>query len=291
MNAIQRPSYDEGTGSGVMMRVPAIRIVALALFLAVLYAFDFLNLAWADTARTAPQVLLLVALLNTVVLSALICRLRASGWRLVMIVFLLFYGTKTFLVGIEAIYLSDVLTPSLTRSLFLNGLAVAAIFSVLAVWALGRWRSAVAEGASAAAMLTPRAIFGHLGRLALAGVLFLVLFIGGGLLIFTPLAHALDPVQAAAYSAGFEAPVWLPLFVVARGMLWALLAMPAIRALGRRSVSSALLLGLVFAVLMADNLFFPGEIAPAMRAAHVVELFVENVFYGVLLVWLFGQRA
>jgi hypothetical protein len=40
---------------------------------------------------------------------------------------------------------------------------------------------------------------------------------------------------------------------------------------------------------MADSLLFPGDIAPAMRAAHVGELFVENLLFGAMLVWLLGR--
>lgn len=291
MNVTQSPGYDNAELAGARRAAMTSRFTALVLLLALLYAIDFLNLAWSETARTAPLILLLVALLDTALLSAAVCRLRASGWRLAGIVFLLFYGVKTFLVGIEAVYLSDVLTPALARSLFVNGLVVAGVFSPVAVWALGRWAARGDELVQKGTGPSPRSIAGWLGRLLLAGILYLILFIGGGLLVFTPLANALDPVEAAVYSAGFEAPVWLPLFLVARGMLWALLALPAIRHLGRRSWVNGLLLGLVFAVLMADSLLFPGEIAPAMRAAHVVELFVENLLYGLVLVRLLGEEV
>lgn len=289
MNTTRSQPYRRGEDSGAAYVATAIKFVALALLLALLYALDFLNLAWSETTRRAPLILLLVALLDTAVLNAAICRLRASGWRLAGMVFLLFYGVKTFLVGIEAVYLGDVLTPSLARSLFVNGLIVAGVFSPVAVWVLGRWQGRDGEIGQAGTALAARSAAGWLGRLLLAGTLYLILFIASGLLVFTPLANALDPVEAAVYAAGFEAPAWLPLFLVARGMLWALLALPAIRAVGRRSWRNGLLLGLVFAVLMADSLLFPGDIAPSMRAAHVAELFAENLLYGLALAWLLGR--
>lgn len=287
MNTTRGQSYPVHDGAGATPLMRAAKFAVLVLLLALLYAVDFLNLAWSETARTAPLILLLVALLDTAVLSAAICRLRAGGWRLAGIAFLIFYGVKTLLVGIEAVYLSDVLTPSLARSLFFNGLIVAGVFSPAAVWVLGCWQVDIPaqEGMGP----VRRSAAGWLGRLLLAGILYLILFIGGGLLVFTPLASALDPVEAAAYAEGFEAPAWLPLFIVARGALWALLALPAIRALGQRSWRNGLLLGLVFAVLMADSLLFPGDIAPAMRAAHFGELLVENLLYGVVLGWLLGR--
>jgi len=269
----------------------AIKFLALTALLFVLYAVDFLNLTWSETVLSAPFILLLVAALDTAVVAAAMRRLHTGGWRLVGAIFLLFYGVKTFLVGLEAVYLTDVLPPPLARSLFVNGLIVAAVFAPAAVWLLGRRQaSAELDATAEGARRTPRTVARWPGRLLLAGVLYFILFVAGGLLLFRPLATALDPVEAAAYGAGFEAPAWLPLFIVARGILWALLALPAIRGLGCRSWANGLVLGLVFAVLMANNLLFPGDIAPTMRAAHFVELFVENLLYGLLLVWLVGPR-
>ena len=269
----------------------AIKFLALTALLFVLYAVDFLNLTWSETVLSAPFILLLVAALDTAVVAAAMRRLHTGGWRLVGAIFLLFYGVKTFLVGLEAVYLTDVLPPPLARSLFVNGLIVAVVFAPAAVWLLGRRQaSAELDATAEGARRTPRTVARWPGRLLLAGVLYFILFVAGGLLLFRPLATALDPVEAAAYGAGFEAPAWLPLFIVARGILWALLALPAIRGLGCRSWANGLVLGLVFAVLMANNLLFPGDIAPTMRAAHFVELFVENLLYGLLLVWLVGPR-
>lgn len=273
-----------------------LKVLALAALLLVLYAVDFINLTWSETLASAPLILLLVALMDTAVLSAAILRLRYHGWRLVATVFLLFYGVKTFLVGLEAVYLSDVLPPALARALFLNGFIVVAIFAPVAVWTLGRWTAATAVPSSCAAAPAPPSALRWLARLLLAGLIYFILFIASGLLLFTPIANALDPVEAATYSAGFQAPAWLPLFLIARGILWALLALPLIRGLpvgsgsGSHFLTNGALVGLLFALLMANNLLFPGDIAPTMRAAHFVELFVENFLFGLALVWLFTSR-
>lgn len=273
-----------------------LKVLALGALVFGLYTVDFINLTWSETLLSAPLILLLVAIMDAAILSAAILRLRYYGWHLAIAVFLVFYGVKTFLVGIEAVYLGDVLPPDAARSLFLNGFITAAIFSPIATWTLGRWtRTAVLPSRPIAP--TTRSLLGSLGSLLLAGLIYLILFIAGGLLVFTPVANALDPLEAASYSAGFQAPTWLPLFLLVRGALWALLALPLIRGLpaGRGSGSSfwashartGALVALLFAILMANNLLFPGDIAPTMRAAHFAELFVENFLYGLVLIWLF----
>ncbi len=262
---------------------PGAKFTALTMLLFALYAVDFVNGRWAEIVATAPLALLVMALLDTAVLTVAIRHLHYNGWRLVGALFLLFYGVKTFLVGIEAVYLSDVLTPPMARSLFLNGLIVAALFIPIAVRGLGCWTG------DKAVRPIPRTITGWLGKLLLAGILYLFLFIAGGLLLFTPIANALDPAGAAAYLAGFAAPDWLPLFIVVRGSLWALLALPVIRGMNGRFCPNGLLLGLLFAVLMADNLLIPSTIPNMMRVAHFIELFVENVLFGLALVWLLGR--
>lgn len=279
----KRRVNDEMNGKGLTRWV---RYGVLAALLFVLYAIDFIGLSLSDMVRTAPLLALLAAVLDTAAIAFVAWRLRLRGVWLGLAIFLLVFGLKTFLVGIEAVYLSDVLPPELARALFVNGLIVAAVFAPAAVWLL----PAAGDAEAAGFVFAPKTAAAWLGKLLLAGVIYLVLFIAGGLLLFTPLANALDAAGAAAYMGGFEAPAWLPLFVLARGILWALLALPAVGGFGERSWTAGLALGLVFALLMANNLLFPGEIAPAIRTAHYVELFVENLLYGLALVWLFAPE-
>jgi hypothetical protein len=270
-----------------------LRFVALVGLLFVLYAIDFYNLSVSQTVRAAPFALFAVAFLDTAVIVAAISRLRYTGWRLIATVFLFIYGLKTFLVAIEGIYLSDVLTPAMVRTLFINGLIVAALFAPAAVWAFGRWTAGERTGKKTEVygeLYEPRSFIGWGLRLAVAGIAYLLLFIAGGLLVFTPVAAFLDPAQAAAYSAAFEAPVWLPLFVIARGALWALLALPAIHGLTGSFWTQALTIGFLFAVLMADSMFLADTLPGAIRIGHFVELFAENFLFGLVLVRLLRQR-
>lgn len=91
---------------------------------------------------TAPLALLVTVLLDTAVIVLFAQRPRFDGWKLVGVIFVLFYGVKTLLVGIEVVYFSEILTPAMARGLFINGLIVAALFSPTAVWVLGRWTTA-----------------------------------------------------------------------------------------------------------------------------------------------------
>lgn len=76
-----------------------------------------------------------LSLLDSSVMSLAVARSRWSGQRLIAAVSLLHHGLSSFLVAIEAFYLSDLLTPELVGRILLNGAVVAAVFALVAVLA------------------------------------------------------------------------------------------------------------------------------------------------------------
>lgn len=264
-----------------------LRLVFLTLVLFVLYAVDFWGLGLAPAVRTVPLVVVLVALLDTAVTTLVIMRSRRHGWALAAVLFLAFYALKTVLVAIEAAYLTDVFTPGMLAGLLLNGALAAAIFAPLAVWTWGRWRSAPETA-------VPVEITGWrswLWKVPLLGVVYAVLFVAAGLLVFQPLARALDAATAEAYFAAFQPPAWILLFVVARGILWVLLTLPLVVGLNGRSWRDSLAAGLFFGVLMASSLMLPSGLPDSIWPAHLLEVFAANFIFGVLMVWLLAPRA
>lgn len=268
----------------------AVRWLGLFLLLAALYVVDFYGLGLNDVMVGAPRALLGMAAVDTAVLALLLPRLRGSGWRLATAVFLLFFGVKTALVAVEAAYLPEVLPPEILPPLLVNGLATAAVISGAAVWVNGRWiprETRTQPGWRFSA-------FGWAGRLATAGFLWMALFVAAGLLVFRPIATALDADVAAAYLATFEPenPMLILLFQWGRGLLWALLALPALGRLRDAARLRGLLLGVCFAGWMSSGLLLPNELLPAsIWPAHLAEVVVENLLFGCVLVWLLQPPA
>lgn len=266
-----------------------IKIALLALFLAALYAVDFASWQLSGTVRTAPFMLLLMALLDTAVLAIPILRARWARWKLVGTIALLFFGVKTFVVALEAVYLTDVLPPDVVQTLLVNGAITAVLFSLAAVGVYGRWNPNSISSKSS--QLMRYSFWGWLWRLALAGILWVVSFVATGLLVFQPLAKALDPVVADAYLAAFtpDSPGLILLFQAGRGILWALLTLPLIRMINGRSWQTGLTTALLYAVLMGSAMLLPNDtLPPTLIPAHLAEVVIENFLFGWIVVWLLG---
>jgi hypothetical protein len=269
---------------------PILRWTALLLLLVALYAIDFFGLGLNRALLGAPLALLGMAALDAALLGLLLSRLGGTGLRPMMAVFLLFFGVKTALVAVEAAYLPDVLPAAMLPSLVLNGLITAVAATTAAMWVYDRW-GAGRPDVKAGWFFS---ILGWIGRLATAGFLWMLLFVGGGLLVFRPIAMALDPAVAEAYLSAFapDNPLLILLLQWGRGTLWALLALPALGRLGGAVWRRGLLLGVCFAGWMGGLLLPPNDLLPAtLLPAHLVEVVVENLLFGFVLARLFSPRA
>lgn len=104
-----------------------------------LYVVDFWGLGLNRALTGALWALLGLTVIDTAVMILLLSRLQGTGWRLALAVFLLFFGLKTALVAVEAVYLPDVLPPEIVAPLLVDGLITAVLFSLAAVRLDGRW--------------------------------------------------------------------------------------------------------------------------------------------------------
>lgn len=262
--------------------------VLCTLVLAALYAIDFtaggqLSLSLAPAARQTPLLLLLMAAIDTAVLT--LARRRAAGprWPLVAALFALFFGVKTGLVAMETVYLPEALPFAVARSLAVNGFITALVMTPLLTWGV--------EGAAETAVLPPvsrrRWRWPHwAGRLLAAGLVWVILFVAAGLLVFRPVAMALDPATADAYLAAFtpEQPLLILGLQWGRGVIWALLVLPILRHWRGSRRERGFWLGLCCAGLMGSSLLLAGEALPAaIWPAHLAEVVVENFLFGLWL--------
>src|SRR6267142_7034482 len=127
----------------------AIRLATLTVLYFLCFAFVSAALLRLPSEQPTPAeaggalvALLAVSVLNTAVLAYLILRSRWAGWKLVLAIFLVFYGVTTVMSQIETAFFLTHLPSGLLPRLFLAGAIIAALFSAFAVLILGKGRRA-----------------------------------------------------------------------------------------------------------------------------------------------------
>jgi hypothetical protein len=257
------------------------RLLLLLAILFGLYALDPWSGAISPLLRQSPWRLFLIATIDALVLHLALRQIRADRQTVAFRTGLLYFGLKTAVVAVEAIYLPEALPPSLVLPLSFNGLLTALIIGAIAGWLYGR------AGDSAAGESFAPGSFPWL-RWVAAGFAWMLLFIATGLLIFQPVATALDAPVAAAYLADFtpEQPLLILGFQIARGMLWALLAFPFLQLCPRAIIRRGALLGVIFAGLMGSAILHGIDaLPPTIWPAHLAEVVVENFLFGFVVSW------
>lgn len=238
--------------------------------------------------------LLIVGAVHVSVVALLILWSRLSGWRLMLTTALVYYGATTFLMHIESgVFLLGLsVSPQTLLGLFLMGLPPSLGFVPLAVWVLGKGRSAPDEPQPASQSI-PAAQWAW--RLSAIAVTYTIVYLLAGYYIAWR-----DPALRAFYGGtdpgGFvgmlrqnvqEMPWVFPLQLV-RGVLWALLALPIVHMTRGGAPRAALATALLFALPPNIAHLLPNPLMPAnsMRMAHMLEVMSSNFVFGLLAVAL-----
>ena len=141
--------------------VLVIKILVLTLFLLVLSGVGSQLLPALDSAGANPEaapisLILGIMLCQVLALALPVVRSRWRGWTLALTLFVVFFGTQTFMSQIESlVYLGDKMPRELVAGLFKMGLFVAAVFSPIAVLTLGRWKKNPATDPGGRNVLNP----------------------------------------------------------------------------------------------------------------------------------------
>jgi hypothetical protein len=248
-------------------------------------------------------IVFIVMLLQTVALAYPVMRSKWSGWKLALAVFLLYFGTVTFLSQIESlVYLGGKMPSGMIQGLFAMGLFNAAVFSPVMVLVLGKWKT----GAAASATLghhEPTSAGEWAWKTAVGGLVFLSLYYLFGYFVAwkNPLLRdfygGTDPGSFFAQMSGIvESTPWMLPFQYLRSLLWVALAILVIRMMKGLWWQVALAVSLLFTV-PAIYLLFPNPMMPdAVRMAHLVETAPYQFLFGWFVVWLFcrfgaGRRS
>jgi hypothetical protein len=242
----------------------------------------------AAGAGVAAGALLVVSLLNTVTLGYLILRSRWAGWKLIIAIFLVFYGVMTVLPQIETAFFVTRLPPGMLPRLFLAGALTAAIFSPLAILILGK-RKSDRTGVESAPWRMP--VGEWLARLSGVVAAYIVIYFTFGYFIAwkNPAVRAYyggtDPGSFFAQMRGVlrETPWLLPLQAV-RALLWTAIAVLVARMMKGPWWEAALAVAVLFAV-MSSQLLLPNPYMPQeVRMVHLLETATSNFLFGWLIV-------
>ncbi|NLJ24458.1 MAG: hypothetical protein GX354_03395 [Firmicutes bacterium] len=265
-----------------------LRLLILTVILYIAFAVSGLLLGLGESPPGESQLTvslftLIVCLLHAGILSHLIVRSKWRGWQLTVTIFLIYYGIMTFLSQIETVvflkYLADIVAAEDLPALFGQGLIVAGLFSPVAVALHGKLKTQEVEGKSPVTLgLTWDE---WLKKLSLIAVVYVVIYIGFGALLFRPLVG--EAFQE--YYGDIGLPPWILLLQVARAFIWAAIAVPIVRMFKGRPWEINLAIALSFSIIMGTLLLIPTSIMPtSIRLGHFAEVTLSNFIFG----WLVG---
>lgn len=269
------------------IRFLAVTILYFSSFVVVSGAL--LSTAPSENTPTDPSAtliaLLVVSLLNAAVWTYVIRRSSWTGWKLVLTVFVVFYGANTLMPQIETAYFVTRLPPGMLPRLFLAGLIIAAVFAPLAVLILGKRRPE--------AQITQVKILAGSwpGKLALVVIAYLFLYFTFGYFIAwrSPAVRAYyggsDPESFITQIASLiRSEPLLFLLQAVRALLWTAIAIPVMKMTKGAWWESGLAVALLFAVVNSQLLIPNPLMPPEVRMAHLVETATSNFIFGWLIV-------
>jgi hypothetical protein len=231
--------------------------------------------------------LLLIAFVDTLVVTLIVLRSRWRGWRLALATAFSLYGVMTFMAQIETAWFAPAMTtmrisPALIRGLFLQTVPLVLIWVPLAVALLTwGWRPPTPEPPAPS---LPGSWWAWAWRLALIAVAYLALYFSFGYMVAWQ-----NPEVRALYDGGANPQVFanerLIPFQVLRALLWVLFALPVIRMTRGARWQIAAVVGLLLALPM--NMFhaMPNDLmTPSVQLSHFIETATSNFIFGLLIV-------
>ncbi len=229
------------------------------------------------------------------VVSYLALRSSWSGLRLEIVLFVATYGISTIAAQVESwFFLSAKLPPGMIRALFEQGAIAMALFTVVAMWILGKWRSApTAAGNREEPAMTLAAMMWRLALLVLAFV-FLYMFFGYYVAWRNPAVRAYYGGTEAlnfyeALKSNWQREPLLFLLQVFRALLYVACVYPMLRMLRvatwEKAVAAAAFLASWTMALLLPNPLMPASVA----RSHFWETMGFNLTFGALMGWLLGK--
>ena len=243
-----------------------------------------------NPATASLSLILAIMLCQVLAMTLPITRSRWHGLRLVLVMFIVFFGTQTFMSQVESlIYLGGKTPQGFVAGLFLMGVFVAATFSPIAVLVLGRWKKAPPPDPDERNVL-------HLGRwgwrVLVAGLVFLCLYYLFGYYIAwqdADLRAYYGGTDPGSFLAQMQSVIsntpWMVPVQYLRGLLWVALGLLVITSMRGPRWHAGLACALLFSVPTLF-LLLPNPVMPDFpRVTHFVETLPYQFLFGWFLAW------
>ncbi|MBX2822989.1 MAG: hypothetical protein KTR29_25035 [Rhodothermaceae bacterium] len=224
---------------------------------------------------------LLSSLLTCTVIFLLIKHSTLPMKQSILFVFAVYFIIGHLNILVEA-YIFDVSSRTETLRELARGFMVAAIFAPLAVYLYQENRP------KQSLTFTPRSSTSWIWRIAVADILYFVLYGLAGFILVTVYPKLLD--FYADKIPPMELIIKTQLFL--RGFLFIAVAVAILKFIDLSRFNRACLVGLTFAIFGGvAPLIPPNELMPGfVRFGHLFEVGVSNFVFGVLLGYLLGQH-
>jgi hypothetical protein len=262
--------------------------ILLSLLWFVLNSIDFSQLQLNDMQQSALMGRALMSMLDSLILCWVLAKSGKHGIRLAVVIFLAVFGMKIILTVIEATYLPD-LQP-LVLPLLLNGAIASLLWSLTAVaLTVGFTENPISTELQEKPEWSQKWYQWILKPILLA-IIWMVLFVFFGAVVFMNIARLIDPQALASYT-NLVMPDWVLPFQGLRALLWLALALPLLMQLYGKYNRVLFLSGSVFAVWMGSNLFMALDLPAGLRYAHLAEVMTECFVFGVLVFLIFARKS
>ena len=198
-------------------------------------------------------------------------------------VFLIYFIIGHFNLLIEA-YIFNITDRSHTLGDLFRGLLISILFSPLLVLLFNRFAQ---SNPSQKTNLRPRSIMGWSWRILAGDFLYLVLYVGAGLILSVSSPEIMEFYEGKI--PPFKLIIETQLYL--RGFLFMAVALLILHTMRIDLVKKALFIGLVFSILGAIAPLLPAsDLMPNyVRWGHGIEVSISNFIFGLLLGYLFGQ--
>lgn len=239
-------------------------------------------------------IVITVMFLQTIALAYPIVRSKWHGWKLTLGVFVLYFGTVTFMSQLESlVYLGGKMPEGMLAGLFAMGALAAAVFAPIAVLVLGKWNRPAAD-ATPRLHYEPKSAGEWAWKIASGGLIFLALYYLFGYFIAWQIP-ALRDYYGGTDPGSFIAQMrsvaqgtpWMIPFQYVRSLMMVGLAILVIRMMNAAWWEVGLAAAMLFAVPIV-YLLLPNDMMPeAVRMGHLVETLPYQFLFGWIAAWLF----
>lgn len=236
---------------------------------------------WATLAKSAGPIAI-YAMLHAAVLGWFAARSAWPRMRLFGAMFLALFGIQSVLPYAEVLYFGEALpfSPDDVALMPVAALPASALSAAAAVFLFG----GLSVRNEPAPVKANASIVSWLWRVAAAGAAYAILYFLAGILIVN--VHDFAREFYGNVGASID-PVGLLFFQIARGAVWALMAMPLLASQTTSPWERSNALGAAFvvfvgALLLAENPLLPGQ----MRMLHLIEISLSNFLFGFVAGYL-----